>query len=136
MGKPKIKNMELKTNSGLYILDKKGEAVKTTDLMEWAKWIRDNREKMKIQFSAINNYAISTVFLGIDYSYGLTEKPMVFETMVFIMDLDTEDGFREIDSEKEFKNMPTFERTGDKEDAAKAHKLMVARVESLVLTKN
>ena len=28
-------------------------------------------------------YRVSTVLLGIDYSFGMNEKPLIFETMVF-----------------------------------------------------
>lgn len=31
----------------------------------------------------VGPYFVSTVWLGIDYGFGLTENPIIFETMVF-----------------------------------------------------
>lgn len=63
-----------------YIL--KGREHEEVDLITWAKWF-DVRENRKIAYSSSSEgWAVSTVFLGIDHSFG--EGPeLLYETMVF-----------------------------------------------------
>jgi hypothetical protein len=65
--------------SGHYILKDK-EIIKVP-LMEWAKWFEDADRTIKKE--DINNYHISTVFLGLDHNFSTTGEPVLFETMVF-----------------------------------------------------
>lgn len=64
--------------SDKYILD--GKTPVPADLMTWAKWFETaDRHVAKDQ---IGDVGISTVFLGIDHSWG-SGPPLIFETMIF-----------------------------------------------------
>lgn len=54
------------------------------DLMTWAGWIETNKTNSLriVKQENIGDYYISTVFLGLDHSFGFG-KPLWFETMVF-----------------------------------------------------
>lgn len=68
-----------------YILD--GKTPVRCELIEWGNWFEKNDRKVKK--TVIGEVTISTVFLGLDHSFGLGEGlPVLFETMVFggIMD--------------------------------------------------
>lgn len=62
-----------------YILNGK-ETVKKSDILEWAKWFE--KENRTVEKTKIGDSEISTVFLGIDHSFG-GGIPLLFETMVF-----------------------------------------------------
>ena len=65
--------------NGQYILNGK-TPVECNDLMEWAKQMeRKNRIVEQSQFGDVK---VSTVFLGLDHSFG-GGKPLLFETMIF-----------------------------------------------------
>jgi len=88
------KNIKSKGN-GRYILDENHNAVEVEDLMEWAKAfeISDRRVKktrLEVSISGLlvkdrklGFVEISTVFLGLDHSFGAKGPPILFETMVF-----------------------------------------------------
>ncbi len=40
----------------------------------------DNR---RVEFTKVDGYEISTVFLGLDHGHGFTKNPLLFETMIF-----------------------------------------------------
>jgi hypothetical protein len=65
--------------STTYILDGR-TPVKCDDLMEWALWFEAADRHVKL--TEQGDVMISTVFLGIDHSWG-RGPPVVFETMVF-----------------------------------------------------
>lgn len=71
----------MKTN-GKYILDEKGDVVECNDLLKWAEWFETSGERRKIAYDDVGDHYVSTVFLGLDYSFG-GKKPILFETMVF-----------------------------------------------------
>lgn len=62
-----------------YVLD--GHEPKPVDLMTWARWFEkhENRRVAKWEEGGIE---VSTVFIGIDHSFG-DGPPLLFETMVF-----------------------------------------------------
>lgn len=69
--------------SDRYILDEEGNPVVEPDLMKWAKWIEHNERT--IAHNELRNIRVSTIFLGIDHSFGVSAQkyPLIFETMVF-----------------------------------------------------
>lgn len=70
-----------------YILDAEGNPVAEPDLMAWARWLETaDRHVAK---DAIGEVSISTVFLGLDHSFG-SGAPVLFESMVFGGPLDQE----------------------------------------------
>jgi len=63
-----------------YIL--KNCRVVEVDLLAWAEWIK-NPENKRVAQTYIDDYRISTVFLGLDHNYEEDGPPILFETMVF-----------------------------------------------------
>lgn len=76
--------------SDYYLLDENKQPYKV-ELLEWARWLENNKKNMHVRFNTIKkfNVDISTVFLGLDHGYprwsGHTKsyKPVLFETMIF-----------------------------------------------------
>jgi|SRR3990167_1170054 len=78
-----------------YILDDNHNTIPAS-LTEWGKWFQTARKKRIVkQVTLLNGYYLSTVFLGLDHSFG-RGKPLLFETMVFISkdNLDEQDRAR------------------------------------------
>jgi hypothetical protein len=72
--------------NGRYKLDGH-DVVPVDDLLEWARWF-ETADRV-IAKTHVGEDEISTVFLGLDHSYGGT-VPALFETMVFGGALDQE----------------------------------------------
>jgi hypothetical protein len=54
------------------------------DVKAWAKLFEDNDYKIiKQEYTPKGKYWISTVWLGIDHSFGGNSTPLIFESMVF-----------------------------------------------------
>ena len=69
-----------KTMNDKYILE--GKRIKRADdLLEWAKWFEKVDRSIK-QTKITNEINVSTVFLGLDHSFG-GPAPILFETMIF-----------------------------------------------------
>jgi len=68
--------------SGKYILINK-KPIQETDLMKWAEWYEKSNKERIVKQEDIDKVRISTVFLGIDYSFLFKEPPLLFETMIF-----------------------------------------------------
>jgi hypothetical protein len=64
-----------------YIL-KDGVPVLESNLLTWAKWFEGGDDKRRVAFTEIGGVKVSTVFLGIDHSFG-GGAPVLFETMIF-----------------------------------------------------
>ena len=102
--------------SDKYILDGKTPVVEN-DLIKWAEWmqtgnrvVRHDTADVKLAGQPIGEVRVSTVFLGLDHSFGYG-TPMLFETMVFGGPLDQQ-----------------MDRCGTWEAAEKMHELMCERV--------
>ena len=97
-----------------YILED-GEVKPEPDLIKWAQWFEHN--DLHVNRTKTDKYTVSTVFLGIDHSFGRDGPPIVFETMVFKYgDWDSGD-LQEND----------IDRYATIEDARAGHKAMVAK---------
>lgn len=68
---------------GLYILDAQGRPVPEPDTMKWADWFEKNYRNRHVKDEMVGTIRVSTVFLGIDYSFPKTSGPILWETMVF-----------------------------------------------------
>ena len=64
-----------------YILDANGDPVECDDLIKWGKAL-ENETARCVDRTEKNGVLVSTVFLGIDHSFGNGE-PLLFETMIF-----------------------------------------------------
>jgi hypothetical protein len=56
--------------------------VRQVPLLEWAKWFEEHSDERRVAYDVVPWAVISTVFLGIDHSFGFGQK-QIFETMVF-----------------------------------------------------
>ncbi len=61
--------------------DKLGKPIK--DYNEIEQKLRDQNYKTIKKETLKNGIVISTAWLGLDHSWGITKKPLIFETMVF-----------------------------------------------------
>lgn len=66
---------------GRYILD--GHTpVEEPDLYKWGRWL-EKRGARRVEETMIDKVRVSTVFLGLDHSFGADGPPLLFETMSF-----------------------------------------------------
>lgn len=64
-----------------YVLDENKNPV-VASLYRWAEWFEDINNR-RVAHDTVDDVRVSTVFLGLDHGFGLSEKPILFETMVF-----------------------------------------------------
>ena len=68
-----------------YILDELNEPVRVENAFDWSN--KFNEKMRRVALDEVNGVSISTVFLGIDHSFG-SGKPLLWETMCFSHNLD------------------------------------------------
>ena len=64
---------------GHYILVE-NRPVRVYDMMEWLDFFSSGERVLG--FSRVNGIRISTIFMGLDNSFGAAPEPLVFETMI------------------------------------------------------
>ena len=64
--------------------------IRCEDLQAWGRWLNENQDKKRVAKDDIGAYWVSTVFLGLDHSFG-DGPPVLFETMVFPHDSFSEE---------------------------------------------
>ncbi|MGI9403000.1 MAG: hypothetical protein ACR2OF_00635 [Hyphomicrobium sp.] len=67
--------------SDKFILDGK-KVVPEPDLTKWSQWYEKAREERIVAKTNVGDMNVSTVFLGLDHSFG-DGPPLLFETMIF-----------------------------------------------------
>jgi hypothetical protein len=73
----------MESHGDYYILNTDDELV-AVDLLTWARWQEANRLRCQIARDVLpDGTLVSTIFLGLDHGFGLTARPLLFETMVF-----------------------------------------------------
>jgi len=89
-------NMDTK----FYILDEEHRVVEVGDMTTWGEFF-ETIENRRVSYTKLakTGYIVSTVFLGLDHNFSVTEtggdyQPLVFETMVFDKDRDEKGCFR------------------------------------------
>lgn len=65
-----------------YILDE-NKKPKKVDSEEYSNWCYSYHNLKKVKQEYIDDFYISTVFLGLDYSMDRSGIPVLFETMIF-----------------------------------------------------
>lgn len=107
-----------------WILDDDHHLVEA-DLMTWARWF--SVENRTVAVTETQFHLISTVFLGIDHSWGDRGPPITFETMVFQSEREVKEVFGHLVStlgeDREQERYSTWD------DAETGHKAMVRRYE-------
>lgn len=100
---------------GHYVLDDQGNPKEERNLMKWAKSFEGDSRIIKQE--QVGRLWVSTVFLGLDHSFRITEEediaPVLWETMVF--------GISHFDQEMD-------RCSGNREQAEAMHDRMVARM--------
>jgi hypothetical protein len=64
-----------------YWILKDKKIVKVDDVLTWGRWFETSKDRI-VAKEYVGPYHVSTVFLGIDHSFG-GKKPLLFETMIF-----------------------------------------------------
>ncbi len=95
-----------------WILDEQRRPKVTTDINEWGSWRESASDPCRVGDDDVCGYCVSTVFLGIDHSFG-RGPPILWETMVF------GEGHLDMDMDR---------CGGTWEQAEEMHRRMVARV--------
>ena len=67
--------------SNKYILDSNRDPIPAS-LSEWADWFENADDERIVAKTTIGNSDVSTVFLGLDHSFG-SGPPLIYETLVF-----------------------------------------------------
>lgn len=57
--------------------------------MEWARDMQNPDIQRVASTTLSNGVCVSTVWLGLDHRFGLTGRPLIFETMLFLPTGDT-----------------------------------------------
>jgi hypothetical protein len=61
----------------------KDKSIIPCGIEEWLKRYGEDEKASRVAWAEIDDYQISTVFLGLDHGHGLTKRPLLFETMIF-----------------------------------------------------
>jgi hypothetical protein len=72
-----------KVQTMLYTLDRLDNPVPVDDNAVWGEWMANNYTKRIVRQERVFGVWVSTVFLGMDHSFGRNSVPLVFETMAF-----------------------------------------------------
>jgi hypothetical protein len=67
------------SNDNYILVD--GKPVQEPDTLKWARWV-GNIDNRRVAYDQVGRYTVSTVFLGIDHSFG-GGPPLLYETMIF-----------------------------------------------------
>lgn len=95
-----------------YILNKDGEPLLEPDLMTWGKAFEKASDRI-VKQEHIGDLFVSTVFLGLDHSFG-DGPPILWETMVF--------------KKGTYDDLKMDRCSGTREQALAMHQAMVERV--------
>lgn len=119
-------------NTSYYILNEKGEVVVETDLLKWAEWFENTKNRVVIQ-NIVGEYEVSTIFLGLDHDFEDKGVPVLWETLVFENKLtEVKFGNRTKKVRLTLNVGDTFRRYTSKVEALKGHKEVMAYVASFV----
>ena|SRR6185436_8176985 len=83
--------MDLGDQPLMYYILEGHEVIPVTDVLIWAKWFEKAWPARQVAHTDVTNeIMVSTVFLGLDHSFGFGGPPLLFETMVFGGPMDQE----------------------------------------------
>lgn len=110
-----------------YILNEKGDAIVERDLLTWARWFEDAKNRVLCR-TKVGKYDVSTVFLGLDYQFG-DGPPVLWETMVFSRRKSTMKFMEK--PIKYHKNLDEYTRRyHTRDEAEKGHQEVIKEVEA------
>ena len=103
---------------GQYILDENHNPVPEPDVLKWGRWLEKGDRDHQQTFYDGTEIRVSTIFLGLDHSFGMGGPPVLWETMIF----DTKE--RELDK---YQNRYTT-----REEAIEGHKQACLLVQEML----
>jgi hypothetical protein len=65
-----------------YVLDEHNNPVVEPDIHKWGAFF-SNHDRRRVAKTAQGEVEVSTVFLGLDHGFAASERPILFETLVF-----------------------------------------------------
>lgn len=65
-----------------YILDEEDNPKEAVNIFEWCNWFSKNLDKRVVSKTTVENLTVSTVFLGVNYTFD-EGIPLLYESMVF-----------------------------------------------------
>lgn len=74
--------------SDKYVLNADKSVSPMDDLVEWSQRFEDTESRRIARDVMPDGRVVSTVFLGLDHSFGSGGPPLLFETMIFPSDKD------------------------------------------------
>jgi len=86
---PALRNLDMTSLIGklIYILDDNGMPILCDDVIAWATWIDSADRAVAVTTIAREGVEetirVSTQFIGFDYGFGQSTRPVLYETMVF-----------------------------------------------------
>lgn len=116
-----------------WILDENGNPKQVFDLLEWARWFEEAGQKRVLARTEVGPYHVSTVFLGMDYSFSWPADqvtPVLWETMTFenkVSNHTPHNGGKSFPFHKEMEDehINGFGRYRSKEEALADHEAIV-----------
>lgn len=93
---------------------------------EWAIWFEKAGQDRIVKQEVVGEWFVSTVFLGIDHSFGLSPARKLFETMVFVNERTVKSNF----SKKKYRADQYQERYSTWPQAEKGHDAIVAKLKA------
>lgn len=102
-----------------YILSNR-KPVLEPNIFKWARWFESHAKTRVVCQTRVWGFFVSTVFLGLDYSFSKRKVPVLFETMIFD------------DRIKVFEE--NIVRYAFWEQAEEGHKLALKKIKSLPLS--
>ena len=68
----------------LYMLDASGAPIPTDDDFAWGKWFEEHHDARSVARTVVaDGVRVSTCFLGVDHGFGLSDEPILWETLIF-----------------------------------------------------
>jgi len=64
-----------------FTLNKQTGEIKEVSAVEWSVWFEDV-ENRRIEYTNEEDFCVSTVFLGIDHSYGCGDQMLLYESCI------------------------------------------------------
>ena len=108
--------------------DREGNPI---SLHEFAALFETGNYKI-VKQTTVDKQIVSTVWLGIDHSFGDTEAPLIFETMLMSVDLHPKVFFNKVYLTPDFSDEWGFqERYSTEEEALKRHDEIVQMIKSV-----
>lgn len=102
-----------------FILDEEHHVVAASGIKSWARWLSGDDKKRRVDYTELADgiVTVSTIFLGLDHNYYGKGPPILFETIVFGLTMESGEMQR---------------RYSSWDDAEVGHKMTVKKVKAMI----